>query len=293
MISRISTFLTCTWLLLAFATARADVFDQYTSRDLATALESDGAREMKELTAKSLSDHGGVLRGTTGTMIIVRTNENRLAKLIVQPARQKVADVMTSILLIERFVTFRDGTERAVHATGQNVQLYPGLHFNLDLGQVVPATIGGDLTLPVDAARQASQPMTVANKARMYLVTKAPPPSAPLKGGKVVVGETFETRYFNGTYKLHDDGRRSGTLTLKVTDAGEVTGSFYSDKDGEKYDVWGKVGNPRHAIQFTIKFPRVEETFQGHLFTGDARAIAGTAKMQDREAGFYAVRIEE
>ena len=47
-----------------------------------------------------------------------------------------------------------------------------------------------------------------------------------------------------GTYRLLDDGRRSGSLTLKVADNGDVTGSFYSDKDGKKYDVTGKIGTP-------------------------------------------------
>ena len=90
---------------------------------------------------------------------------------------------------------------------------------------------------------------------------------------KVVVGEKFEPRYFNGTYQLYDDGRRSGCLTLQVDDDGSVRGAYYSDKDGRKYEVRGKLGTPKHSIQFTVQLPRSEQTFQGWLFTGDAKAI--------------------
>jgi hypothetical protein len=57
--------------------------------------------------------------------------------------------------------------------------------------------------------------------------------------------------------------------------------------------VTGKLGPARHALSFTIKLPQVEEQFTGWLFTGDGHAIAGTSKLVDREAGFYAIRIEE
>src|SRR5262249_27767921 len=126
-----------------------------------------------------------------------------------------------------------------------------------------------------------------------YLVTgPLKLPAAP-KPARPEVGATFEVRFFNGTYKLHEDGRRTGTLTLEVTDAGDVTGSFVSDKDGEKYEGRGRVGSPRHAVSFTIKYPRVEQTFTGLMFTGDAGALAGTARMLERETAFYAVRVGE
>src|SRR5262249_6371324 len=130
-------------------------------------------------------------------------------------------------------------------------------------------------------------------KAKIYLVTKPLPGTEPKKADKVVIGETFEPRYFNGTYKFYDDGRRSGKLVLKVLANGEVTGDYFSDKDGQKYEVFGKVGVPKHSIQFTIKFPRTEQVFQGWLFTGDGKALTGSARMQDRETGFYALRMEQ
>ena len=109
----------------------------------------------------------------------------------------------------------------------------------------------------------------------------------------VVMGEKFDPKYFAGNFRLFDDGRRSGKLTLKVDDEGGVTGSYYSDKDGQKYDVQGKIGTPHHSIEFRVKFPRSEQVFKGMLFTGDGKAIAGTSRLVEREAGFYAVRGEE
>ena len=46
-------------------------------------------------------------------------------------------------------------------------------------------------------------------------------------------------------------------------------------------------------MRFTVTFPRSEQVFQGMLFTGDGKALAGTSRIADREAAFYAVRIEE
>src|SRR5206468_2104262 len=125
-------------------------------------------------------------------------------------------------------------------AQGQNVILFDGFHFNLDMGQVVPEKIGGDLRFV--AKEDGDKPniaLEGAGKAKIFLLTKALPEAAPKKTTKFVMGDTFEPRYFNGKFKLHDDGRRSGILTLKVDDEGAISGSFISDKDGQEYEVVG------------------------------------------------------
>ena len=106
-------------------------------------------------------------------------------------------------------------------------------------------------------------------------------------------GHRVEAKHFNGTYALRDDGRRSGKLVLKVgEDNKTVTGWYYSAKDGSKYEVKGKIGVPAHAVELTVKFPRAEQVFKGMLFTGDGLALAGTSKLADREAAWYATREE-
>ena len=219
-----------------------------------------------------------MLPGTTAAFVVVRTNDGRLSKLLVQPAQQKLQDKsVVPILLIERYVTYREGEERTVVAEGRNVRLFDGFEFNLDLGQVVPKAVGGDVRFVATGDKVALEPV---GKAELYLLTKPLPEAAPKKSARVVVGDKFEPRFFNGVYKLHDDGRRSGTLHLTVINNGAVEGSYYSDKDGQKYEVNGKIGNQPNAIEFTITFPRTRQVFTGWMFTGDGRhVIAGSSRL--------------
>jgi hypothetical protein len=271
--------------------ARADVFDAYTNPVLERTLEGKNVKEVKRLTPNDIIDHDRVLPGVPSALLIVRTNGNRLAKLLVQAARQRVdADRAVPILLVERFVTYKDGEEQTRHAAGKDLSLFGGFRLGLDLGQVVPEALGGDLRFVTEGNKAYAEPL---GKAKLYLLTKFDPAILPKKPGKFVMGNKFDPQYFNGTFTLHDDGRRSGKLTLKVSGAGVVTGSYVSDKDGRKYDVEGKVGAPKHAIEFRVKLPRTEQTFRGMLFTGDGKAIAGSTRLADREAAFYAVRSEE
>lgn len=269
----------------------AEVFDYYVNPVLARAIEAKETKEVKQLTPALILANDRVLPHTTAAFLVVKTNSGRQAKLLVQVARQKIdAERSVPILLIDRYVTYKEGEERTVQAEGKGLHLFPGFRFSLDLGQVVPEELGGDLRFVVKDGKAYTEPV---GKARLYLITRALPDAMPKKGAKFVAGETFEPRWFNGTYHLVSDGRRSGKLTLTVAEDGSVSGSYYSDKDGAKYPVRGEIGSPKHTIQFTVKFPRSEEIFQGWLFTGDGQAIAGKSRLQEREAGFYAKRIEE
>jgi hypothetical protein len=278
-------------LAAAGSVRAADAFDHYINPVLARAVEAKETMEIKQLTPSMIIENDRVLPRTSAAFLVVKTNQGRYAKLLVQAARQKIdAERSLPMLLINRYVTYKEGEERTVQASGTDLALFPGFRLSLDLGQVVPEELGGDLRFVVEGDKSYTQPV---GKARLYLVTKALPDATPKKGPKLVMGETFEPRYFNGTYKLYDDGRRSGRLTLQVEADGSVSGSYYSDKDGAKYKVRGRIGMPKHSIQFTIKFPRSEQTFQGWLFTGDGQILTGTSRLLEREAGFYAKRIEE
>jgi hypothetical protein len=271
--------------------ARADAFDLYVNATLSKAAESPDASELRQLTPKEILEHDRVIPGIPATVLIVRTNEGRWAKLLVQSARQKIdAERALPMLLIERYVTYKEGEERTVLTSSKDVSLFPGFRLSLDLGQIVPEELGGDVRFVVEGSKVYAEPL---GKARLFVLTKPVQGLEPKKEAKLVVGETFEPRYFNGTYKLYDDGRRSGTLKLTVGEDGGITGAYYSDKDGQKYEVRGKTGSPAHAIRFTVTFPRSEQVFQGMLFTGDARALAGTSRIAEREAAFYAVRVTE
>jgi hypothetical protein len=283
----------CLGLLAVFlvsGAARADVFDYYINPVLSRLADGKNVKELKQLTPGTIVEHDRVLPRCTSAFLIVRTNGGRWAKLLVQAAKQKVpGDKAVPILYIERFVTYKEGEEQTTLASGKNQSLFDGFRFSLDQGQIVPAALGGDLRFVVDGDKVSTEPV---GKAKLYLVTRHDPAVMPARAGKFVAGEKFEPRWFNGTFKLYDDGRRSGKLVLKVANDGGVTGAYYSDKDGQKYDVTGKIGEPQHAITFEVKLPRTEQTFKGMLFTGNGKAIAGTSKLAGRESAFYAVRQE-
>ena len=286
-------FLPSLALLCLALPARADHFEHYSNQVLEKAV-ADGkfVKEYKELTSAQIGEIGEVLADNADGFLIVRTNDDRWCKMLVQQARQRFGkDKQVPMLLIEKYVTFKEATERTVKAKGEHIHLYPNMRINLDIGQAVPADLGGDLV--VESTGKDGFTLKPLGNAKMYVLTKPIPDVVPKKAEKLTVGATFEIRYFNGKFKLFDDGRRSGKLVLEVNESGEVTGFFYSDRDGAKYDVTGTVGNPRHGISFTVKFPQIEQKFSGFLFTGNGKAIAGTSKLQDRETGFYAERIEE
>ncbi len=280
-----------TGLILAHSGQAAEAFDYYVNPLLVRVVEAKETKEIKQLTTTMIVENDRVLPHARAAFLVVKTNQGRYAKLLVQAAKRKIdAERTISMLLIDRYVTYKEGTERTVQARGEDLSLFPGFRLSLDLGQVVPEELGGDLRFVADGDKVHTEPL---GKAKLFLVTKALPDAAPKKGAKFVAGETFEPAWFNGTYHLRSDGRRSGKLTLKVEENGSVGGFYYSDKSGAKYPVEGRIGTPKYSIQFTVKFPRSAEVFQGWLFTGDGQAIAGTSRLQEREAGFYAQRVEE
>ncbi len=280
-------------LLLLVLPARADHFDYYTNPVLAKAIEDGVLKELKELTSDQMAEYADVLGDSSAVFLIVVTNDNRHAKLLVRPARQRVGtDQQVSMILIEKYVTYKEATERTVKAKAENVHLYGDSRLHLDLGQIVPEKMGGDLIVIESPKNPNSLIVKPLNKAKLFVVTKAIANVVPKKAPKLVLGEKFEPRFFIGTYKLCDDGRHSGQLKLEVNESGEVTGSFYSDKDGAKYEVTGQIGTVKHSITFKVKWPATEQTFTGYMFTGDGKAIAGTTKLQDRDAGFYAERAD-
>lgn len=275
----------------------ADAFDLYTNAVLEKAPKADGAQELKKLTPELVLEHNRLIPDVASAFLVVQTNDGRMSRVLIQAGRKRLNDekkTQVDIMVIDRFATYKAGTEKAVQVQGGNVLLFDGFQFSLDLGQVVPNTLTPDLRYVANDKETYLEPV---GNAKMWLLTKALPEATPAKAaagaGKFTIGEVFEPKYFSGKFKLYDDGRRSGTLELEVDDAGDVAGHYYSDKDGERYKVSGKVLAPKHTIQFTVKFLRTEQVFRGWMFTGTGLAITGWAKMQDREAGFYALRVED
>lgn len=195
-------------LLLLVLPARADHFDYYTNPVLAKAIEDGVLKELKELTSDQMAEYADVLGDSSAVFLIVVTNDNRHAKLLVRPARQRVGtDQQVSMILIEKYVTYKEATERTVKAKAENVHLYGDSRLHLDLGQIVPEKMGGDLIVIESPKNPNSLIVKPLNKAKLFVVTKAIANVVPKKAPKLVLGEKFEPRFFIGTYKLCDDGR--------------------------------------------------------------------------------------
>src|SRR5258707_1199294 len=95
------------------------------------------------------------------------------AKLLCQIARQKIScDKFAWMLLIERYVTYREGEERTIQASGKTLSLFAGFRLSLDLGQVVPEEIGGDIRFVVDGTEMYVE---AVGKAKLYVLVKAMP----------------------------------------------------------------------------------------------------------------------
>lgn len=265
-----------------------DRFDAYTRPGLASLAKSDAVLPRKLVSTGDLAEHDRVIPSVTAGFLVVKTNGGRFTKLQVVPGRQKVdSEKHLPVLIVDRFVTFKDGEERAVASSGTGLTLYPGFKLNLDLGQIVPGDLPGDLVVRAESGRVVVE---TVGKAEMWQAVKTLPDPQPNRPGRPTPGNKFQVEHWTGTYILQDDGRRSGTLEIKVDAQGEVNGSYYSAKDGSKYEVRGRTGPAPHAIQFGIRFPRTEQIYQGFLFTGDLAAMAGTSKFGDRETAFYAIR---
>src|SRR5258708_18622778 len=125
---------------------RAEAFDYYINPVISRVAGKEGVQEIKQLTPALIADNDRVIPEASAALIVIYTNDSRYSKLLVRSAFRKVdADHKVPMLLIERFVTYKEGQERTITASGQDVNLFPGFRFNLDIGQVVPAELGGDL----------------------------------------------------------------------------------------------------------------------------------------------------
>lgn len=279
-----STFI----LALVCNVLHQDRFDSYSRLGLAKLISSDVVIPRKNVSTDELAEHDQVLPKISASFLVVKTNGNRFAKLQVISGKQKLSDdKYLPVFIVEKFLTFKDGEERAVASSGSGLTLYPGFRLNLDLGQIVPDGLPCDIVVRVHSSRLIAETI---GKAEMWQAIRTLPDPLPPKVGRPVPGDKFVVDNWNGSYFLHDDGRRSGTLEIKADAQGEVSGAYYSSKDGAKYEVRGKTGPAPHSIQFGIRFPRSEQIYQGFIFTGDLEAIAGTSKFGDRETGFYAIR---
>lgn len=264
-------------------------FERLHRVELAALVQTPSFKQMVTIGEGDLAEHDSCLPPAGMAFAIVKTRGGRFAKIRLTSGRLKTGSGKTEpMILLEQFLTYKDGEQQAFVAKGENRALFPGTRFDLDMGQVVPERLGGDLKC---GEKDGKVILEVDPGARLWLATSVVPLPAQPKNGPPVVSDKFQASYFVGQFRFFDDGRRSGILQLDLGESGELVGKFISDKDGAAYPLMGRLGPQPHQVQFGIRFPRTEQIYQGFLFTGDADAIAGTSKVGDRETGFYAKRV--
>jgi biopolymer transport protein ExbD len=251
------------------------------------------ARKAGSIGLRDLEAVPAVLHDERAALVLVKTDDGNLAKLLVSAAFRKVKpsekdSALVPVLVLERFETVDAGDRRSIKARGKDVMLFDGFQFDLDTGCVVPEGLGGDILFK---ARGQDGPRLVgAGQVQLVTLEKPIPTPAPAPG-EPSSGRAVQSTDFAGRYYLIANGQWSGLLELAVDAGGAVTGHFRSDKNGSSYDVKGAVSaDVPHKVQFSVQFPRAQQTYEGLLWTEGKNALAGTLSMLERPYGFVAIR---
>ncbi len=277
-------FLACAARPLVAQDSNPDLFDrhdgfwlQQAAREIEQikAVEEDQARAWKRL------------RGTEGAALIVKTDQGNWAKVELDWGYRRGPKGLLRVLMLVRFQTYRAAQPQQVVARGKQRMLFAGFEFDLDLGQVVPPGMGGDLRL-TDKGR-----LEPASGTAFYPWQRsALPPANPEKYDPLAHPEV-RVRDFQGTWQLDADGRRRGRLELHVDRRGSVQGRFVSQQTGTAFEAVGKVqAATPHRLRLLIKFANSEQFFDLYLWTAGKRVMAGTTELQGQRYGVVARRLD-
>ncbi len=280
-------------LLVVPTPGRADEFGRLLGPPLFDIPQQPNAHGQSQLSVRALEALPEVLRGERAALVIVTTDEGNMAKLLLSAGlRKRIGDggkeVLTPVLIVDRFETIDAGDRISWKARGRDTILFEGFEFDLDSGQVVPVGFGGDIRLSHGGADGPELSALGANK--LYTFEK-PLPVAPTSPGRPSSGRAVLPTDFSGRYSLMANGQMSGTLDLSVNPDGMVSGQFRSDRNGAVYPVTGKVAaDLSRKIEFTIQFPRSQQAYEGLLWTEEKNAFAGTVQILDHPFSFFAIR---
>jgi hypothetical protein len=291
MIHRRGACLVFCGLAMLAVEARADQFEQLDGPVLTRTIKGADATPRATLTVSDLAAMPALLRDTRSALVLARTDQGNPARLLVVPEFRKPSGGQGEpipVVVLERLDTFDASDPSTRLSTRRDVVVFDGFQVDLDTGQVVPEGQGGDLVFR--AKGDQGPRLEPVGGATLFTLAKAPSldaskPPQPTPGKTVVPGD------FAGRYRLFANGQWSGTLDLKVEGRGVVIGQFRSDLHGTTYPVSGQVAaDVAQKVFFAIKYPRARQEFEGFLWAEGKGAIAGTASLNDRPVGFFAIR---
>lgn len=259
----------------------ADAFDRHTTKWLQKGIR--GQSPLKRVSLQQAGKLKSIGPQVASPCIVVRTNDGNLAKVLLGWGFRRGGDKLVPVLLLERFVTYRAGRGDTTAAAGKDVMLFAGFHFNLDIGQVVPAGQGGDVQF---TQKGELEPL---GNAKIYGLSGSQLP-APKNGAGPENRDGVSPRDFTGTWKVTVDGRWHGEMELELQDNGRLRGKYTSKESKSTYDVSGRIARLRHHVKLTIRLENAGESIDAFLFTRDKSVMAGSATLAGRDFGFYAVR---
>ncbi len=274
-------------LLLFVPNAYAiDTFDRHTTFWLRQAVKN--AQPTEELSSGQAATLKSLGRGLS-PCVIVKTHSGHWAKALVAWGLKKGAEgKVTPVLFIERYVTYDNDRPDLALAAGKGVMLFPGYQFNFEIGQVVPAGQGGDVSFSDDKKLRA-----VAGSQMFGLNGSVLPPAEPGQKYDPTAHEGVLPPDFSGVWQVDADGRWQGQWKLIVEDDGTVQGTYTSDESKSVYPVRGQVTGLPHRMTLDIELANTSQSFEAFLWTKDKSTLAGITTLADRKFGFYAKRVKD
>lgn len=264
------------WIAPASA---ADLFDRQSAADLSHAADrAEMLVELSQANAAKLPKLGG---GVTAPCVVVKSNEGCWCKLMLAWGLRKARPEPVPVVMIERFVAYRVDRPELTTANGKDVMLFAGYEFDLDIGQITPGGLGGDIRISKDGSLEP-----VGDAKLFPLTVPTPEPTAPRARSNGDVGP----RDFAGDWIVAIDGRWNGEWELHVQESGRTSGRFLVTESKNEYEILGQPGSQSHHMKFEVVLANAVVAVDAYLWTNDASQMSGTATMAGRKFGFHARR---
>lgn len=279
-----ATLVSFVMLLSASCVSAADLFDRHMLAELKQVAKT--TTSLAEISSGSAAKWQPLSAKITSPCLVVQTNEGHWAKALLAWGQRKVKgrEQPLSVLVLERFVTYRGDREGLTTASGKEVMLFAGHAFSFDIGQVVPSGGGADIEFTEAGV------IKPVGDAKLYGMSGSQLPASDGAKPNPHDHEGVLPRDFAGVWKVSIDGRWTGTWDMNVDDQRTVLGHFVSDETKSRYDLFGKVSNLSHQARLEVELANAQLSIDAFLFTNDKNTMAGTVVMANRKLGFVATR---
>lgn len=274
------------WSLSAKDARAIDTFDQHTSYWLNLAIKN--GKPLEAVTSGQAAQWKFIGRDVTQPCVVIKTGDGNVAKALLSWGFRKTADKPVPVLVIDRYVTYDRDRGNLTLAHGRNLMLFPGFEFDFDIGQVVPAGLGGDVALNEKRA------LVALGEAKIYGLDGSLIPEGEGEVYNPQAHQGVQPRDYAGEWKVTADGRWFGTWALAVDDDGNIEGQYLSEETKSVFPLKGRValGEPNRIV-FDVEFAAATQHYDLYLFTGDKSAMCGTTTLVDRKFGVLAQRINK